>query len=130
MSAEFSIPTVTKATFSLFSEAAVRSLHPPEGTWGGLRGPGLAVEEDEGYRPDGVGRGDPGQSSRPAPGDGTTLNTVGAAKPDAANARVAASATASTFSFATSAIAAPPKPPPVMRAPIAPADMAASTAVS
>ena len=56
--------------------------------------------------------------------------TSGGPNPAAAKASRARSATRPARSALTRATALPPKPAPVMRAPVAPASTAASTAVS
>src|SRR3954469_11989573 len=66
-------------------------------------------------------------STRPAPPATCTVNTDGGSNPAAANASVTAVVTEPTRGRGTSATADPPKPPPVIRAPTAPAPTAAST---
>src|SRR5699024_11289351 len=65
-----------------------------------------------------------------AGGPAVATRNTGAGNPSAANAPVTASATAGLAPAGTSAIADPPNPPPVIRAPSAPACRAARTATS
>ena len=65
-----------------------------------------------------------------APGAGSASKTAGARKPRSANAACTALSTAPTSSTGTIAMTDPPNPPPIIRAPSAPADSATSTAVS
>src|SRR5699024_2505817 len=70
------------------------------------------------------------QRAWPAPSDGGAWKASGRAKPGPAKAEAIAEATCSACSASTRALVEPPKPPPVIRAPWAPAARAASTAVS
>ena len=70
------------------------------------------------------------QTSRPAPADGDTSKVRGDSQPASAKASATAARTAVTRSCGTSATAEPPNPPPVIRAPRAPASTADATAVS
>src|SRR6266545_2045227 len=63
------------------------------------------------------------------PAAGATTKQLGGSKPEAANALVTAFVTVCSAAASMSASTQPPKPPPIIRAPYAPAARAASTAV-